>query len=109
MAEMEVFGLSTVLANISTYGKALQDDIQVILEAGGDIGLQMMDELVAVDTGYMRSRNQKKVEQGSVTLSNDTDYFIFNELGTSKMAAHPAMVPAMIVMEDFIMGEFKRL
>jgi hypothetical protein len=111
---MEVFGLASVLGNLAKYDLEMQARIQEILDVGGDVGLQMMDSLVAVDTGYMQSRDEKVVEKGSVMLRNDTPYFLFVELGHhtesgSFVPPQPAMVPAFVVMENFIMDELKRL
>lgn len=58
---------------------------------------QKMDEYVAVDTGYLKSRNTFKVTKffhQKLTLLNDAPYAGFQEFGTVKMKAHPFIRPA---------------
>jgi len=57
-----------------------------------------MDEYVAVDTGYLKSRNTYKVTKyfnQKLTLLNDCEYAGFQEFGTRFMMAHPFIRPAM--------------
>lgn len=104
-----VFGFNEVMANLNAYSKKMQANIQIILEAGGNVALQLANELCRVDTGYMLSRNELVIAKGSVTLQNDTPYAIYNELGTYKMAAQPWLVPGFVTGEAFIKSEFERL
>lgn len=60
----------------------------------GNFCLNKMDELAAVDTGYMRSRNKKEVKSNQLILSNDCEYAIHQEYGTYKMKAQPFMRPS---------------
>lgn len=53
-----------------------------------------MDEYVAVDTSFLKSRNNYKVESFKVTLINDCDYAVYQEFGTYKMKAQPFMLPS---------------
>lgn len=56
-----------------------------------------MDELVAVDTGYLKSRNQYEVTKWftqRLRLKNDAIYAGFIEYGTSKMIEQPFIRPA---------------
>lgn len=72
-----------------------------------------MDEYVAVDTGYLKSRNNYKVTKffhQKLTLNNDCEYAGFVEFGTYKMMAQPFMRPAMFnhlsEIRTIIRGEF---
>jgi HK97 gp10 family phage protein len=56
-----------------------------------------MDEYAAVDTGYMKSRNDYKVTKyfkQKLELKNDCEYSGYIEFGTYKMMAQPFMRPA---------------
>lgn len=110
---MEVFGMTSLMDNMNAYTLAVAAKVQHILDVGGDVGLQLMDELCPVDTGYLQSRNQKTLEWGSVTLSNDAPYAPPVELGHhtrsgSFVPAQPWIVPAFVTMEAFIKDELSR-
>lgn len=64
------------------------------LELTGELLVKYMNYYVAVDTGYLRSRNQYQINQNELYLYNDCKYAIYQEFGTYKMAAHPFMRPA---------------
>src|SRR6056297_1959090 len=67
--------------------------------------MSKMDYHVAVDTGYLLSRNTYKIERNELFLMNDCDYAIHQEFGTYKMKAHPFMRPAALNYQ----GELKRI
>jgi hypothetical protein len=46
------------------------------LDALGRFGKNKMDEFVAIDTGYLQSRNNYKVFRNTVELFNDCEYAI---------------------------------
>ena len=49
-----------------------------------------------VDTGALKnSIDFEKVDEGTYWVKDGVEYGIYQELGTSKMAAHPFLVPAM--------------
>lgn len=66
-------------------------------------GKEVMDQLAAVDTGYMKSRNSSdSIAIGDKVvgvIENDTPYGIFVESGTRKMGAQPFFRPAVDVTE----------
>lgn len=72
----------------------LKGNQRAALEAMGKFGVKMMDKHVAVDTGYLMSRNTYQIASNELFLMNDCDYALFQEFGTYKMKAHPFMQPA---------------
>lgn len=61
------------------------------LQAIGMFCTSKMNELVPVDTGFLRSRNTFRVQNHEVMLMNDCYYCIYVEMGTYKMPARPFM------------------
>ena len=56
---------------------------------------EKMDYYVPVDTGYLRSRNDYRITMDkNLELINNCHYALYQEFGTSKMAAQPFMRPA---------------
>lgn len=74
--------------------KQLKANEQEALEAMGEFCVSKMDFHVAVDTGYLQSRNTYVINRNELYLMNDCTYAIFQEFGTYKMKAHPFMRPA---------------
>jgi HK97 gp10 family phage protein len=62
-----------------------------------------MQRLTPVDTGWLKSNERVEVSNNAVTLVADTDYALFVEMGTSKMAAQPYMRPAIDTKSDAAM------
>lgn len=60
----------------------------------GRFCVSKMDYYVAVDTGYLKSRNDYKIAGKAIRLINDCAYAGFQEFGTSKMRAHPFIRPS---------------
>jgi len=63
----------------------------------GEFCKSKMDEYAAVDTGFMRSRNNYEVTKyfnQKLRLINDCPYAGFVEYGTYKMRAQPFIRPA---------------
>lgn len=64
------------------------------LNNAGEFGKSKMDHHVAVDTGYLKSRNDFNTNGVDVLqFINDTSYAGYQELGTYKMRAHPFVRP----------------
>lgn len=64
------------------------------LNAIGEFCVGKMNEYVAVDTGYLRSRNSYVINRNELMLHNDCHYAGYQEYGTYKMRAHPFFKPA---------------
>jgi HK97 gp10 family phage protein len=87
----------------------LNDNQKAALELAGEFCKGKMDKYVAVDTGFLKSRNSYKIVQNELYLENDCYYAIYQEWGTYKMAAHPFMRPAAFnhireIQEIMVMG-----
>ncbi|MGD9276507.1 MAG: hypothetical protein PVJ67_05020 [Candidatus Pacearchaeota archaeon] len=74
--------------------RQLKENELAALNAMGVFCVSKMDYHVAVDTGYLKSRNTYVINRNELFLMNDTPYAKYQELGTYKMAAHPFMRPA---------------
>lgn len=56
-----------------------------------------------VDTGALKnSINTKKMSDNLYRVQDGVEYGLFQELGTSRMAAHPFMKPAVEAVRKFI-------
>jgi len=64
------------------------------LMAIGEFCVVNMDKYVAVDTGYLKSRNSFVIARNELMLHNDCNYAGYQEYGTWKMKAHPFFKPA---------------
>ena len=65
--------------------------------------------LAPVDTSALRnSINTEKKGESEYWVQDGVEYGVFQELGTSKMAAHPFMVPAMETATRHIAKEVEK-
>lgn len=83
-----------VKVNVDVAAKQLKRNMKDFLQEVGAFLEDKMDEYVAVDTGNLQSNNEHVVEEKSVVAGNDEEYAVFQEMGTSTMAAHPFVEPA---------------
>ena len=74
--------------------RQLKQNEKNALEAVGRFCVGKMNYYVAVDTGYLKSRNEYVISKNELYLQNDCYYAKFQEFGTYKMRAHPFMRPA---------------
>ena len=66
--------------------------------------------LAPVDTGALKnSINTKKVKESLYHVQDGVHYGIYQEYGTSRMAAQPFMTPAIERVRKFIANKFKGL
>jgi HK97 gp10 family phage protein len=63
-----------------------------------------------VDTGALKSSlNSSKINEHTYHVSDGVEYGIYQELGTSRMAAQPFLVPAVEKVRGQLDDKFKRL
>jgi hypothetical protein len=77
---------------------SLEDEIpfEAIKQIGERV-LEYAQQSVPIKTGKLFSSLKVEIDEAlqSVTIGSDLDYSVYVELGTSKMAAHPYLVPAL--------------
>lgn len=78
----------------------------IAFQVGGEAA-----NLAPVKTGNLKNSltaNIERVSEAHYTVSDGTDYGIYQELGTNKMAAHPFMIPAVEKVRKYIKDFVKR-
>jgi HK97 gp10 family phage protein len=81
--------------NLNSFKQQFRKNKKDFLEASGKFGKSKMDHHVAVDTGYLKSKNEFKVSgENEVHFINNGEYAGFQEYGTYKMPAHPFVRPS---------------
>ena len=83
-------GLSDIANNI-------ENNFADIIGQGAQTVCESAKSLCPVDTGRLQSSiNVQSGGNTAVVISADTEYAVFVEFGTSKMAAQPYLVPALL-------------
>ncbi len=100
---IDVIGNRVILDNLDKLSAVIQEAVHAKMEDAATVGLQVAENLAAVDTGFMKSRLDVEVTDTQIILTDDADYAVFVELGTSKMAAQPFLVPGAIAAGDDLM------
>ena len=81
----------------------------VVQKTAADVEAQAKT-FAPVDTGYLRSSIQAQPTGALSAIVNcGADYGIYQEYGTSKMAAHPFMVPAAEVVRPGFLAAMARI
>jgi len=87
-----------VTNNIPRFMNLLRRNQTNTLHLMGAFLKDKMDYYVAVDTGYLKSRNQYRLTGGilgkNLVLLNNCHYAVYQEFGTYKMRGTPFMRPA---------------
>lgn len=83
-----------LISHAGKFKRQLDENQRAALELVGEFIKGKMDIYVAVDTGYLKSRNAWNVLQNELYVHNDCPYGKYQEYGTYKMRAHPFMRPA---------------
>lgn len=89
--------------------------VKELMEANKKAALTAIGEFVegaaklnsAVDTGNFRDSWGYRVADTSVTIGNNAEYSVYLEKGTSRMAAQPALQPAIDGNQKAIQGLIK--
>lgn len=82
--------------NTSGFLKKLRRNEKKALFEIGVFGKKKMDTYVPVDTSYLKSRNEIKINKLKLYLQNDCYYAKFQEFGTYKMKAQPFIRPSIL-------------
>ena len=87
MAEMKWYGDKAI--------KSVEDAISKALTASALLVEGQAKALCPVDTGNLRNSITHEVEGNEARVGTNISYAIYQELGTSKMAAQPFLNPAL--------------
>lgn len=82
-------GLSDIANNI-------ENNFADIIGQGAQTVCESAKSLCPVDTGLRQSSINVQPAGNTAVISADTEYAVFVEFGTSKMAAQPYLVPALL-------------
>ncbi len=87
------------MAELKWYGdkaiKSVEDAINKALTASALVVEGTAKNLAPVDTGNLRNSITHEVEGPEARVGTNISYAIYQELGTSKMAAQPFLNPAL--------------
>jgi hypothetical protein len=100
---MDIIGNRVILDNLDKLPAIIQAAAHQKMEDAATVGLQVAENVVPVDTGFLRSRLDVEVTDTQIILSDDADYAVFVELGTYKQAAQPFLVPGAQAAGDDLM------
>lgn len=84
--------------------RAIQAVARTVFEIEGSAKMR-----APVDTGALRASITGEADGLSGTVSTDRDYAAYQEFGTSRMAAHPYMVPAAEAGMQTFIGEMQQI
>ncbi|MCD8391211.1 MAG: HK97 gp10 family phage protein [Firmicutes bacterium] len=77
-------------------GITAEVDFTEALRAAAGVVEERARELCPVDTGYLKSSISSSVDGGAAYVSAGAPYAAYVEFGTSKAAAQPFLVPALL-------------
>jgi HK97 gp10 family phage protein len=100
---VEVYGNRVILDNLDKLSEIIHAAVEMKMEDAATVGLQVAEDLVPVDTGFLRSRLDVEVRDDQIILTDDADYALFVELGTSKQSPQPFMMPGAVAAGDYLM------
>jgi HK97 gp10 family phage protein len=80
--------------NVGKFMKQIDENEKAAMELIGEFVVNKMKTYVAVDTGYLQSRCEYKINRNELFIQNDASYAGYQENGTYKMKAHPFFRPA---------------
>ena len=108
LLDLTVTGNMAILEGLVGLEAKIKLEVQAKLEEAGDYALEVANELVPVDTGYLKSTLYKETENGVVKVGADASYAVFQELGFHHYGSgtwvppQPYLVPAMIAAGDHL-------
>ncbi len=93
-------GLSDIANNIENFADIIGQGAQTVCESA--------KSLCPVDTGRLQSSINVQPGGNTAVISADTEYAVFVEFGTSKMAAQPYLVPALLSRKQYCLQSQRR-
>jgi hypothetical protein len=98
--DVTVIGNMAIIENLALLEARLRLEAQAKLEEAGTVALEVANELVPVDTGYLKSSLYMETAPDHVTVGGDANYTLFVELGHrtrsgSHVPAQPFLIPGM--------------
>jgi HK97 gp10 family phage protein len=94
-------GMRRIMSRLTEFAEKIPVDA---LMAGAEVVYQRSQELVPVDTGFLKKSGFIQQQGDDVQVGYDADYASFVEFGTSKMAAQPYLRPAIDNNEEEILN-----
>lgn len=79
--------------------------ITAAVERGAQTVCAAAKEMCPVDTGTLKNSISAEADKMSASVSANTDYAAYVEFGTSRAAAQPYLVPALLQNTDAVMAE----
>ena len=101
--EVTVEGESELMDAVDALPDRMQKEIEELMGQLAKEGLDYMDNLTPVRSGYLKSRNQVEADGLEFTLSNDADYAPYVNYGTRYMHAQPFFEPTV----EYLTGEME--
>lgn len=110
---IKIHGLDNVVRNIRLYGEQSVEDVQRIVQQGAGRLRDHAKNVVPVRTARLKNSIQvtsfKRTSTGAeATVGPNTEYEMYVEYGTSRMAARPYMRPATEQAFQDMLGMVKR-
>ena len=108
----KVGGISLDTSLLDAMTSEIEEKASGLIEEVGKEVVKDIQNLAPVDTGALRdsyAEESAMTAKLTFTIRDGVPYGIFQELGTSRMAAQPHVVPAMEDAEEEITKAFKEL
>lgn len=85
-----------VSTEVTSRGFGISLDTEAALKKAAEAVAAQAREQCPIDTGALKNSISVSADGNSAVISANTDYAGYVEFGTSKMAAQPFLVPALI-------------
>lgn len=108
----KVGGVSLDTSLLDEMTETIAEKISGILEDVGNETVSEIYRLAPEDTGELKDsylRESGMIDEKTYRIQDGVSYGIFQELGTSKMAAHPHVIPALEEAEYKLIAAAQRL
>lgn len=82
----------------------IEERVSAAIAAGAETVKEHAQSICPVDTGNLRDSIAVSQDGTGAEISANTDYAAYVEFGTSKMAAQPFLVPALLGNENAVLS-----